>query len=110
MADKPTADELLMEVLRSLKEDILPGLEGKQRFTGLMMANALGIARREIANEARRSALLDSGLSGLGIGGPADAVRGLRQARLGGRQDLYDLLLEDAELRTAIASPQAMKE
>ena len=46
MADKPTADELLMEILRSLKEDILPGLEGKQRFTGLMMANALGIARR----------------------------------------------------------------
>lgn len=110
MTDRPTADDLLEEARRSLMAEIVPQLSGKSRFIGLMVANAIGIARREIAQEARREKLFSSGLASLGIGSKRDAVQGLRNGKLGGQEALYDLLLDDAEIRTAIVSPEALKE
>ena len=87
MTDRPTADDLLEEARRSLMAEIVPQLSGKSRFIGLMVANAIGIARREIAQEARREKLLSSGLASLGIGSKRDAVQGLRSGKLGGQQE-----------------------
>jgi hypothetical protein len=109
MSDRPTADDLLEEARRSLTSEVIPQLSGKSRYVGLMIANALGIARREFVQEGRRKKLFESGLAGLGIGSNQDAVRGLRSGKLGGQEALYDLLLDDAEIRTAIASPEALK-
>lgn len=110
MSDRPTADELLEEARRSLTADVLPHLKGRERFVGLMIANALGIAQREYRQEERRKQLYDAGLVSLGIGSKRDAQQGLRAGKLGGKEELYELLLDDAEIRTAISSPDALQE
>ena len=51
MQDRPTAIELLTSVREFLELDILPGLEGRKRFHGLVAANVLAIVARELAGE-----------------------------------------------------------
>lgn len=52
--DEPDARDLVAIALRSFRETILPLVPAEQRFTALMIANALGTAERELA--AGRSA------------------------------------------------------
>jgi len=47
--DEPTARDLLAIALRSFRETILPVVPAEQRFAALMIANALGVAERELA-------------------------------------------------------------
>jgi hypothetical protein len=51
MQDRPTAIELLTAVREFLEQDVLPGLEGRERFHGLVAANVLAIVARELADE-----------------------------------------------------------
>ena len=51
MQDRPTAIELLTSVREFLEQDVLPGLEGRKRFHGLVAANVLAIVARELAGE-----------------------------------------------------------
>ncbi len=51
MQDRPTAVELLHAVRQFLEQDVLPGLEGRRRFHGLVAANVLGIVARELEQE-----------------------------------------------------------
>jgi len=51
MQDRPTAVELLTSVREFLEHDVLPGLEGRKRFHGLVAANVLAIVARELAGE-----------------------------------------------------------
>jgi hypothetical protein len=51
MQDRPTAIELLQAVRDFLERDVLPGLEGRKRFHGLVAANVLDILGRELAHE-----------------------------------------------------------
>lgn len=51
MQDRPTAVELLAAVRAFLEEDVLPGLEGRKRFHGLVAANVLAIVARELEEE-----------------------------------------------------------
>jgi hypothetical protein len=48
MFDKPNRSDLLDVALRALHEEILPTLEGNQKFAGLMVATAIGTVIREI--------------------------------------------------------------
>lgn len=48
MNDRPNARELLVISHATFTAEILPALPEKLRYTGLMIANALAIARREI--------------------------------------------------------------
>ena len=48
MFDKPNRSDLLDVALRALREEILPTLEGNQKFAGLMVATAIGTVIREI--------------------------------------------------------------
>jgi hypothetical protein len=50
MQDRPTALELLRAVREFLEADVLPSLEGRRRFHGLVAANVLGIVERELAH------------------------------------------------------------
>lgn len=53
MNNRPNAPELLAIARDAFAAEILPALPEKLRYTGLMIANALAIARREIeAGEA----------------------------------------------------------
>lgn len=47
--DDPGARDLVAIALRSFREAILPVVPADQRFTALMIANALGTAERELA-------------------------------------------------------------
>ncbi|HLI28006.1 MAG TPA: DUF6285 domain-containing protein [Chloroflexota bacterium] len=57
MQDRPTLDELLEAVAGFLEQEVLPTLgDARLRFRTLVALNALGIARRELADEARHVA------------------------------------------------------
>jgi len=99
IADRPTGAELLVEARRLLREEILPGLQGEARFKAAMVANAMGMAERELA---ARSA-----------GGGAAEAATLAAAIRAGRHDedgaLHGRLLRDAEARTALSNPAALR-
>jgi hypothetical protein len=61
---RPTAEELVDAVRAFLEDDLLPGLEGRQRFHARVAVNVLGIVGRELrvgaaAGEAERARLQD---------------------------------------------------
>ncbi|MCJ2014772.1 DUF6285 domain-containing protein [Methylobacterium sp. J-076] len=49
MRDDPSGAALIDAARRALTEEVVPGLAGRPRYVALMVANALGIALREIA-------------------------------------------------------------
>jgi uncharacterized protein DUF6285 len=51
MQDRPTAIELLGAVRDFLEQDVIPDLEGRKRFHGLVAANVLAIVARELEEE-----------------------------------------------------------
>jgi len=67
VAERPTKRELLLAVQKFLERELLPGLEGVQRFYTRVSVNVLGIVLRELelegeqrpAQHARLAALLD---------------------------------------------------
>ncbi len=48
MRDEPSGAALLDAARRALIDEVVPGLEGRPRYVALMVANAIGIAAREI--------------------------------------------------------------
>lgn len=115
MRDRPTSEELLREARRLLREELAPGLKGKQRYQALMIANAVGMAERELAaGEAplRRERKLLQALLG---GGESDlhALNGslaasLRSGELAGDRKVYEALLEFAEAKVREVNPKAL--
>jgi len=85
--EQPDALELIDVARETLLEQVLPELEGDARYRALMIANALGIAHRELASgDAAAPAELDS-LRGLyeleaGAGEPRDEALARLEARL----------------------------
>jgi len=63
MRDKPDGKDLLEVAELTLKQDILPDLEGDARYQALMIASAMRIAKRQMdgidAPEQERRDLLD---------------------------------------------------
>ncbi len=102
MTDRPDALELLAEARRLLKEDLAPSLKGRDRFQVLMVANALGIASREIEEGGAAAARFQEALKALAIQSPDELARRLRAGGLGGDPGLFELLLEDAEARAGL--------
>lgn len=50
--EQPDAQELLAIARETLMDELLPALQGEQRYQGLMIANAMAIAMRELAAAA----------------------------------------------------------
>lgn len=63
--DDPKAGDLVAIALRSFREAILPVIPADQRFTALMIANALGVAERELAAGGKGEAELAAAIGGL---------------------------------------------
>jgi hypothetical protein len=49
--DRPTAVELLREVRRFLRDEVVPQLDGPRRYHARVAANVVGIVAREIETE-----------------------------------------------------------
>lgn len=63
--DDPGARDLVAIALRSFREAILPVVPADQRFTALMIANALGVAERELAAGTAAEPTLAAAVGGL---------------------------------------------
>jgi hypothetical protein len=49
MKQRPGADALLEAALTTLQEDLLPTLNGRQKFLAAMVARAVSVARQDVA-------------------------------------------------------------
>ncbi|MEJ2027964.1 MAG: DUF6285 domain-containing protein, partial [Limibacillus sp.] len=89
MNDRPNALELLEEAQRLLKEELAPSLQGKQRFHALMVANALGIAGRELGSASERARRWVVDLKALGYSSDEELVAALRDKNSAREPGLY---------------------
>jgi hypothetical protein len=97
-----TADALaLLDGAAAVLRAAGPTLSGEARYTALLAANAVAIARRELAVAARCAAARDA------IRADASAIRSGRHDT---DADLYRRLVAHAILRAWIADPNALTE
>ena len=113
--ERPDASELLKLAQTRLREDVLPALSGASRYQALLIANALGIAGREIRAGRQAWETLESDLRELLVapGVPEEELsRRLAVEIRGGdwdaREDLHKTLSRHVEARLAIANPRAL--
>lgn len=116
MRDRPGGAELLAEARRLLREELAPSLEGGRRYQALMIANALGMAERELLAgerplEAERKALAELlGREGSLATLNAAFAAALRDGRLAGDPEAYALLLAETRSRVAESNPRALED
>lgn len=112
MRDRPNGADLLAVARRSLLDEVAPALTGQPRYVALMVANAIGIASRELAEadrfaRAQRAVLAKS--AGDDGGSAETAIAGLVKSLRTGRHDadgaLYGALRESVEIAAAIWKP-----
>jgi hypothetical protein len=109
MQDDPAGAALLDAARRALVEDVVPGLTGRPRYVALMVANAIGIAAREIAQADRLGETAGRVLAGsTGAGDPLDAlVRAIRSGARDADPDLHAALIAAADAAAAVWKPSA---
>lgn len=117
MRDRPTSEELLVEAYRLLREELAPALEGAQRYKALMIANALGMAARELAagdvplhreRQSLQDLLGDSEIDLARLNTLLAAK--LRDGGLGGDAGAYAALTEAAEAKVREVNPKALEQ
>ncbi len=96
--DRPDGAELLAEARRVLREEILPLLQGQARYKAAMVANAVGIAARELATVARPDQETEA----------QALARAIRRGEHDGDAEVHAALLKDACARTGLANPAAL--
>jgi hypothetical protein len=107
MQDEPSGAALLDAARRALTEEVVPGLTGRPRYVALMVANAIGIAAREIAEAGP---LHESAGRVLG-GEPVEALVGaIRAGARDADPDLHAALTAAAEAAAQVWKPVAAKD
>ena len=120
MSNQPDAHNLLVTARQLLLDELVPVLDEQHRYAALMIANAIGIAAREIrAPEAEEDIgkALNAFLAELGAGGeypPASAEVALAQlirhrkmpADAQSSEALTDLLLQLTRSKLRISNPK----
>ena len=108
MADRTTKAQALLDIaLDTYAEEILPDLPSEQRYTGAMVANALGIAQRRMASPDPGETLVNE------LGG--DTLEGLALAIRKGtvsdtsHKNLAETLLAHVEQELEISNPRFLK-
>ena len=104
MQDEPTGAALLDAARRALTEEVVPGLTGRPRYVALMVANAIGIAAREITQADRLHATTGRVLAGHSAEALVAAIRA------GGHDadpDLHAALADVAEVAADVWKPAA---
>lgn len=104
MREEPSGAALLDAARRSLIDEVVPGLAGRPRYVALMVANALGIAAREIAEAGALSAAEDGLLSGPGTSAAA-LSRAIREGTRDADTSLHAALTDAAEVAARVWKP-----
>jgi hypothetical protein len=111
MRDKPFGAALLDVARQTLLQEIAPGLEGGRRYAVLMVANAIGIAAREIEQQslverAWRGALSRVAEEGADLDvSAARLVRAIRDGEHDADAALHGALQETARVAAGIWKP-----
>lgn len=106
MQDEPSGAALLDAARRALTEEVVPGLTGRPRYVALMVANAIGIAAREIAEAGALQAAAERVLAGSPVKALVKAIRaGTRDAD----PDLHAALTAAAEAAAQVWKPAVAK-
>lgn len=99
LVDRPDGQELLVEARRLLREELMPQLQGELRYKAAMIANAMGMAARELAAVPRRDVAASL----------AELVAAIRRGEHDDAAALHAALLEDAQRRTELANPSVLE-
>ncbi len=115
MADHPDGRALVKAALAALRDDVLPGLEGRRRDTCALVIAALASALREFnASDARsgpREVLRErlAALYGADAAGRTDLecclARDIRAGRFDDDEAIRSLLLDQLHERLAVTNP-----
>ncbi len=113
LPNHPSGAALLDVARRALLEEVAPALTGRQRYVTLMVANAVGIAMREIEGAETTAAVWDSALARVPVAGD-DPLAGLAAAIRAGSHDadagLHGALQETAAVAAEIWKPTVTAE
>lgn len=111
MNDPPNALELIRIAHQTLTQDILPGAKPEQLYTLRMIANALGIAAREIASHDTDAAAETRGLHALyGETSTADLLARNRQFAQDIRHGKFEInSAQEADLRQHLVTTARAK-
>ena len=106
MRDEPSGVALIEAARRALTEEVVPGLTGRPRYVALMVANALGIAAREIGDE---DSLATADADLVGADGADSLVRAIREGRRDADPGLHAALSAKADVASGIWKPRPPK-
>lgn len=120
MINQPDTGDLLTEARQVLLDSLVPELSGAHRYQALMIANALGMAIRELeqrgesqpeaCDQALSLFLAAKGLPDDLVAGEQTLARALRERRLDGADDgLRSVLRGLTEARLRINNPGHLK-
>lgn len=112
MHDNPSGAALLDVARQALMDEIAPTLSGRPRYVVLMVANAIGIAMREIEQGAARAKAWNRALETVSSDdNPAAAlVRAIREGRHDADSELYAALTDTADIAADIWRPVRPKD
>jgi aminoglycoside phosphotransferase (APT) family kinase protein len=85
--DRPTVLELLDASREALGDEVLPHVEGRPAFQLRVVLRAIGIARRELAQQQEHTALHAAALGAVGCADEAVLSRAIRDGTLGEREE-----------------------
>jgi hypothetical protein len=105
MADGTQKAAALLEIaLAAFRDEIQPGLEKDKRYTGAMVANALGIAERRLTHDDPEAALVER----FGAESLAALARSIRSCDISGASypALAQELLDHLRADLAITNPR----
>src|SRR5699024_9851208 len=104
---RPTASELTAAVADLLRDEAIPGTDGRLRYQLRVAANALDVVRRELDLGAHQRARCAERLAALGLADRAELAEAIRTGRLDtSRQDVRSALWEQVMDRLAVANPR----
>lgn len=110
LPDHPSGAALLDVARRALLDELAPALSGRQRYVALMVANAIGIAMREIEHIGATTDAWDKALAPV-ADAEGDRIAELVKAIRAGRQDgdaaLHAALVETTAVAAGIWKPSA---
>ena len=101
------AEALLTIALETYAQELVPELPPEKRYTGAMVASALGIAQRRLSNPDPGDALLES-LDAQNLKALAKALRSGEMSDAS-RPGLADELLKYLEAELAITNPKFLE-
>lgn len=104
---EPTAAELADAAAEFLREELLPTLDGRQRFHVLVTANVLGIIQRELTLGPGHASDHAHRLADLGVRDDAELAAQIRAGRFNDRlPQLFESLRASVRDKLEVANPR----